>query len=72
MNRARGKWETDGAAAEGWARGRGLENLTLHTGIFNAEARAFYASLGFAEEEVRLTRGISVRRAPGEGTVRSG
>ena len=58
--------------AETWARDRGLENLTLHTGIFNTEARAFYASLGFAEEEVRLTRAISVTPAPGEGTVRSG
>jgi ribosomal protein S18 acetylase RimI-like enzyme len=60
------------AGADAWARDRGLENLTLHTGIFNTEARAFYASLGFAEEEVRLTRAISVTRAPGEGTVRSG
>ena len=59
-------------AAEAWARDHGLENLTLHTGIFNTEARAFYASLGFAEEEVRLTRAISVTPEPGEGTVRSG
>jgi ribosomal protein S18 acetylase RimI-like enzyme len=59
-------------AAAAWARDRGLANLTLHTGIFNTEARAFYASLGFAEEEVRLTRAISVTPAPGEGTARSG
>jgi ribosomal protein S18 acetylase RimI-like enzyme len=42
--------------AEAWARDRGLAHLTLHTGAYNASARAFYAALGFAEEEVRLTR----------------
>jgi GNAT superfamily N-acetyltransferase len=46
------------AAADAWARDHGLGNLTLHTGAFNASARAFYAALGFAEEEVRLTRPI--------------
>ena len=45
-------------AADEWARDRGLRNLTLHTGAYNAGARAFYADLGFAEEEVRLTRPI--------------
>ena len=51
----------DGAvlvAADAWARDQGLRNLTLHTGAFNANARGFYAALGFAEEEVRLTRPI--------------
>jgi ribosomal protein S18 acetylase RimI-like enzyme len=43
-------------AADTWARGYGLAHLTLHTGARNAGARAFYAALGFAEEEVRLTR----------------
>jgi hypothetical protein len=33
-------------------------NLTLHTGAFNANARGFYAALGFVEEEVRLTRPV--------------
>jgi GNAT superfamily N-acetyltransferase len=46
------------AAADEWARDQGLRNLTLHTGAFNTGARAFYADLGFAEEEVRLTRPI--------------
>jgi GNAT superfamily N-acetyltransferase len=46
-------------AADGWARDHGLENLTLHTGAFNDTARAFYAALGFAEEEVRLTRPVA-------------
>jgi GNAT superfamily N-acetyltransferase len=44
------------AAADAWARDHGLRNLTLHTGAFNTNARAFYAALGFVEEEVRLTR----------------
>jgi GNAT superfamily N-acetyltransferase len=43
-------------AADAWARDRGLANLTLHTGAYNIGARAFYAALGFVEEEVRLTR----------------
>jgi ribosomal protein S18 acetylase RimI-like enzyme len=46
------------AAADAWARDHGLRHLTLHTGAFNGTARAFYAALGFAEEEVRLTRPI--------------
>lgn len=43
-------------AADAWARDRGLAHLTLHAGARNAGARAFYAALGFVEEEVRLTR----------------
>ncbi|MBF9072108.1 GNAT family N-acetyltransferase [Streptacidiphilus fuscans] len=43
------------AAVTDWARQRGLESVTLQTGAANATARAFYAALGFAEEEVRLT-----------------
>jgi ribosomal protein S18 acetylase RimI-like enzyme len=46
------------AAADAWARDQGLAHLTLHTGIYNTSARAFYAALGFAEEEVRLTRPV--------------
>lgn len=46
-------------AADAWARDHGLANLTLHTGAFNTDARAFYAALGFAEEEVRLTRPVT-------------
>jgi ribosomal protein S18 acetylase RimI-like enzyme len=45
-------------AAEAWARDHGLAHLTLHTGAYNTSARAFYAALGFAEEEVRLTRPV--------------
>jgi ribosomal protein S18 acetylase RimI-like enzyme len=51
-------------AAAGWAADRGLVNLTLHTGAANATARAFYAALGFAEEEVRLTRALSPEALP--------
>ena len=51
-------------AAESWARDAGLANLTLHTGSYNTSARAFYAALGFAEEEVRLTRPVSAAPAP--------
>lgn len=40
------------------ARDYGLAHLTLHTGAYNTNARAFYAAIGFAEEEVRLTRPI--------------
>lgn len=45
------------AAAEAWARGRGLRRLSLETGAANRAARAFYAALGYAEEDVRLSRG---------------
>ncbi len=46
-------------AADAWGREHGLRNLTLHTGMHNTNARAFYAALGFVEEEVRLTREIA-------------
>jgi len=45
-------------AAEQWARSQGLRHLTLETGAANGTARAFYAALGYAEEDVRLTRTI--------------
>lgn len=37
----------------------GVERITLETGAANTQARRFYASLGFAEEDVRLTRVLS-------------
>ena len=43
-------------AAEDWARERGLAHLTLETGASNRTARAFYAALGFLEEDVRLAK----------------
>jgi GNAT superfamily N-acetyltransferase len=45
-------------AAEQWAvgRGRGHRRITLETGVANHAARRFYATLGYAEEQVQLTR----------------
>jgi ribosomal protein S18 acetylase RimI-like enzyme len=48
-------------AADVWARDHDLRHLTLHTGAFNTGARAFYAALGFEEEEIRLTRPVRPR-----------
>jgi ribosomal protein S18 acetylase RimI-like enzyme len=42
--------------AERWAAGRGLARITLETGAANEQARRFYAALGYAEEQVQLTR----------------
>ena len=49
------------AAAERWAAGRGLRRLTLETGAANGTARAFYAALGYQEEDVRLSRDLRSR-----------
>jgi ribosomal protein S18 acetylase RimI-like enzyme len=43
-------------AAERWAQEQGYRRLTLETGAANHSARAFYAALGYTEEDVRLTR----------------
>jgi ribosomal protein S18 acetylase RimI-like enzyme len=45
-------------AAEEWGAARGLDYLTLETGMANHDARSFYAALGYLEEDVRLTRKI--------------
>ena len=42
-------------AVRDWAGRRGLGAISLETGAANEPARAFYAALGFAEEDVRLT-----------------
>ena len=44
------------AAAEEWARAQGLARISLDTGARNARARAFYAALGYEDEDVRLTK----------------
>lgn len=49
------------AAVEGWARERGLRYLTLETGAASTGARAFYSALGFAEEDIRLTKPLPPR-----------
>ncbi|MFI7534534.1 GNAT family N-acetyltransferase [Streptosporangium sp. NPDC049376] len=46
------------SAAESWARAHGLHRVTLETGAANLPARAFYRSLGFTEEDVRLSKPI--------------
>ncbi len=35
--------------AEGWARARGLASVALYTNVTRADARAFYARLGYGE-----------------------
>jgi GNAT superfamily N-acetyltransferase len=42
--------------AEEWGRDRGRDHLTLDTGAANGRARAFYAGLGYVEEDVKLTK----------------
>lgn len=46
-------------AAETWAFGRALSFITLDTGAENRPARRLYASLGFREESVRLTKPVA-------------
>jgi GNAT superfamily N-acetyltransferase len=46
------------AAAEDWTRRRGLRRVTIDTGAANKAARAFYGALGYAEEDVRLSKSV--------------
>ena len=46
------------AEVEAWALGLGLHRVTLDTGAANQAARALYARLGYAEEQVQLTRAL--------------
>lgn len=43
-------------AAEQWGADRGHDLITLETGSANHGARAFYAAIGFVDEDVRLTK----------------
>ena len=43
-------------AAETWARAHGLSLIVLHTGARNNRAIHFYKHLGYAEEDVELTK----------------
>jgi len=58
-------WERRGVAtrlmkaAENWAAGRGLPFITLGTGPANQPACGLYASLGYREELVELTRPVT-------------
>ena len=49
-----------GQACE-WAQQRGLHRISLETGAANHGARAFYARLGFVEEEVKLSGDLTRR-----------
>jgi len=48
-----------GRAAESWAARNGFEHLSLETGAANTAARTFYSSVGFAEEDIRLTKKLT-------------
>jgi ribosomal protein S18 acetylase RimI-like enzyme len=49
-------------AAEEWGAARGLDYLTIETGMLNYSARAFYEAIGYLEEDVRLTKQIRGRQ----------
>jgi ribosomal protein S18 acetylase RimI-like enzyme len=42
--------------AEEWARDSGFQTLVLDTGARNTAARALYKAVGFAEEDIRLSK----------------
>jgi GNAT superfamily N-acetyltransferase len=46
-------------AVESWAKTQGLARVSLDTGAANAGARAFYARLGYEEDDVRLSKPIN-------------
>jgi ribosomal protein S18 acetylase RimI-like enzyme len=48
--------------AETWAAGRGLPFITVATGAANTPARSLYASLGYREEDVQLTKPVAQTR----------
>ncbi len=52
------------AAAEDWASQRGLARITLETGAANLGARRFYAALGYADEDVRLSKPVVASNGP--------
>ena len=39
-----------------WAQEKGLEGLSLHVFFTNVKARAFYAKLGFQEDNIRFIK----------------
>lgn len=45
-------------AAEGWARKRGLESITLNVFEGNARARRLYERLGYRAETLRYRKGL--------------
>ncbi len=55
------------AAAETWAAEHGYLRLTLETGASNTRARAFYARLGYLDEDVTLTKLLPGQADPSPG-----
>jgi ribosomal protein S18 acetylase RimI-like enzyme len=51
------------AVAENWAIDRGLSCLSLETGAANHAARSLYRTLGYEEEDIRLTKHSLPRKA---------
>ncbi|MET9338201.1 GNAT family N-acetyltransferase [Nonomuraea sp. NPDC003804] len=47
------------SAGESYARECVLPRITLETGAANVRAQSFYQALGYAEEEVRLSKLVS-------------
>jgi ribosomal protein S18 acetylase RimI-like enzyme len=60
----RGIGRTLMGVAEKWAVRRGLSCVTLETGAANHAARSLYRTLGYEEEDVRLTKHSLTRKAP--------
>ena len=56
-------------AAVAWAGERGVTAVTLETRAANARARAFYARIGFLEEDVRLTLPLGKPHPPSDGST---
>ena len=52
------------AMVEDWAAQRGLGHIRLSTGAANHGARAFYERLGYALNEVTLTRQLPTATNP--------
>lgn len=47
-------------AAHTWARRTGHGRCTVETGAANATARAFYAALGYRDEDIRLSMPLTI------------
>jgi ribosomal protein S18 acetylase RimI-like enzyme len=52
------------SVAENWAIDRGLSCVSLETGAANHTARSLYQTLGYQEEDIRLTKPSLRRKGP--------
>jgi len=59
------------AAAEAWARAKGLANVVLHTRIDRDDARAFYERIGYSRAATSHLMSKPLKAAP-SGSPRSG